>query len=361
MNDYRLGGPLVVASHAVSPVASSSHVSADTPIVIGLNNLLDRLGPRGLTGVATVDGLGDGLDSSVNNLLGGAAGIGPSGVRRRANGPRQDLMRAQGGTHMRREKRQIITTANATVDSTLLAQIDALVDLVLGLNSVTSSLPPAVSSPLATPGPTISAIGKPTLPSAASGLVPTPGPSVLSSISSGSNSSNIDSSLVDGVIEATITLLSCRTYDDFAIETNTLLEQSINSLETLGECNCTQDLGLGAVYQYLGKIVDASHRLQDLCRENPPASSVPAVGQSSLHASTLPPPTPTATAGTTTSSSSGSMSSGDEPLVVGLTKLLNGLGINIKADTVVDGLLGNGLDHTINSVLNGLGIGPNGT
>ncbi|KJA21789.1 hypothetical protein HYPSUDRAFT_202698 [Hypholoma sublateritium FD-334 SS-4] len=352
------GGPLVVESHAILPVASSSPVPADTPIVIGLDNLLDHLGLGGSTGIATVDGLGDGLDSSVNNLLDGVARIGPSGVHRRAKGPRQDLMRAEGGTHMRREKRQIVTTANATLDSTLLDQIDALVDLVLGFNSAASSLLPIVgtSTPLATQAPTISAIGKPTLPSTGSGPVPTPVPSVLSSTSPSCDSSNINSSLVDRIIETTITLLSCQTYDDFAIETNTLLEQSTRSLDDLRACNYTQDLVPDVVYQYLSNIVDASLGLRNLGRENPPAS-VPAAVQSSLYASTL--PTPTATAGTTTSSSSRT-SSGDEPLVVGLTKLLNGLGINIKADIVADGLLGNGLDHTLNSVLNGVGIGSNG-
>ncbi|KAF8955041.1 hypothetical protein BDZ97DRAFT_1765558 [Flammula alnicola] len=309
------------------PSPSSSSDSGDVPIVIDLDHLLAGLGLGGIKTVASVDGLGNGLDTTTDGLLNGLD-IGPDDVRRRrAVMKRQNLM-------TERAKRQIVANANATVDSDLLGLIDALVDLVLGLNDAATSLPtPATIVPTHATTVHVSVVPLSTL----SGSKP---------VSSGLTPS-VDSSLVDSIVNATTALLSSATMDELVAETDALVSASILALTTVEGCGCMQDLGLDSVYDYLVKIVDASLGLQDWCHGH--------LGSSSGSSPSAPfrspaPPTP---------SSSGT-SAGDEPLVVGLTKLLNGLGLGIKTDVVVDGLLGNGLDHTVNSLLNGLGIGPNG-
>lgn len=326
--------PTPVTSSPHPSTSASSAVSGDTPIVIGLDYLLAALGLG--TGVVTVDGLGDGVDSTVNGLSNDLS-IGPHDVRRRGvfdwiPVKRQDLVRE------REEKRQVsaTATANATVNSDLLVQIEALVNLILGLNSAATSLPSAASSTS-----TASATATPSLPTS----------SIPSSISSGP-AYTIDSCLVDSIINTTVALLSSETYEELLEETNALVSASTLSLTTLEGCGCIRDLGLDSLYGYLIQIVDASLALQDLCHSYTP----PPLGSSP----SIPLPTLIPTTSSAPGSSNGTITSGgDEPLIVGLTKLLEGLGIDANVDVVVD-LLGNNLDHTVNSVLNDLGIGPNG-
>ncbi|KAF8192972.1 hypothetical protein BJ912DRAFT_251831 [Pholiota molesta] len=332
--------PTPVTSSPRPSTSTSSAVSGDTHIIIGLDYLLARLGLG--TGVVTVDGLGDGVDSTINGLSNDLS-IGPDDVRRRGVFDWK-LVKRQGLLREREEKRQISITAisNATVDSDLLVQIEALVNLILGLNSAATSLAPAAPST-----PTASATATPSLPTS----------SISSSISSGSTYT-IDSCLVDSIINTTIALLSSETYEELLEETNALVSASTLSLTTLEGCDCVKDLGLDSLYGYLIQIVDASLALQDLCHSHtpPPLGPSPSAGTPSIP---LPTPIP-ATSSTPGSSNNTTTSGGDEPLVIGLTKLLQGFGINADADVVVDKLLGNSLDHTVNSVLNDLGIGPNG-
>lgn len=250
-------------------------------------------------------------------------------------------MRANEGVlpHVIYNKRQIASTANLTIDSTLLTQIDGLVDLVLGLNSLASSLP----SSSASASPTISATIQPHATPASSGPDTTSVSSVLFPTPTGpSSTSDIDSHLVDEIFQLTIALLSCQTYEDLVSESEALVSLSITSLEALEACNCTQVLGLGGVYDYFVKILDASLNLQGLLQDYSTLPGVPS--------SAIPTGAPPASMGSS-AAISGATDSGREPLVVGLTKLLHGLGLNITANTVVDGLLGDGLDHSLNSAL----------
>ncbi|KAF9475746.1 hypothetical protein BDN70DRAFT_935626 [Pholiota conissans] len=326
--------PTAHPASSPNPSASTpSTATGDIPIIIGLDHLLQALNLG--TGIVAVDGLGNGLDSTVNTITNGL-GIGPDGLRRRRRTTRRMWAKRQDLMKEREERRQINLNANTTVDSDLLVQLVALIDSVLGLNNAVSSLLPAPSSP------------SPPMPSPIANPPLAPSAPLLGSLLP------IDSGIVGNILNAVTTLLSCGTYDELVSNVDDLVLASNQTLAALEGCGCIGDLGLGGLVAQVLHVVDAALGLQNYCHAHtaPPYGSPPFPGPPSI-------PVPTPTSSSTTSSNGTVIAGGDEPLVVGLTKLLNSLGLDIKADVITD-LLGTNLDHTLNTLLNGLGIGPNG-
>jgi hypothetical protein len=321
--------------------ASSVHVAPSTqiapppapsgsvPIIVALDRLLTGLGLGGAKVDATVLGLGGGLSSTTDNLL-NSVNIGPDGL----------------------QSRQIAANATADVDLSLLNDlhasglIDTLVNLVLRLNATHGSLPETPSSA-------------------------------------------VDPNLIDDIVNVTTSLPLGSTYADVVAQTAIVVAESILLLKTLDSYDDLEALGLEALYAYVVKIVDAALALQGWCHAHPaPSGPASAMTQApnplpttTLSNSTLPTTTipasslsttahpsaslqstanPTETPTNTHTSAAPAPSAYDEPIIIGLTKTLHNLGLDIDADVVVDDLLGNDIDHLVNSITNSLGIGPNG-
>lgn len=312
---------LLAASGVHVPPSSSSDVtpsptpSAGIPIIVALDKLLGGLGLGDTKVDATILGVGDGLSSATDNLL-DSVDIGPDGL----------------------QARQITANASADVDSSLLNDLDAsgligtLLNLVLGLNTTHGSLPET-------------------------------------------SSSAIDSSLMGDLVNATTSLLHGSTYADIVARTADIVADSILLLNTLESYKNLEDLGLGALYAYTVKVVDAALGLQGWCHAHPvpngpSSSSSPTSAPSSSPTSPSPTathpsaPLPSITHSTeppanTGTSAAPSPSAADDPIIIGLTKTLHDIGLDIDSDVVVDGL-GNNIDDLVNSIDDSLGIGPNG-
>ncbi|KDR79188.1 hypothetical protein GALMADRAFT_137075 [Galerina marginata CBS 339.88] len=281
--------------------ASTTPKPRDIPIVSSSNNLLEGLGLGGIKDVATVDGLlGNDLDSGVDGLL-DELDIGPHDAKR-------DVGKRQGSM---KERRQILANAGVTADLSagLVVGVDALVDAVLGLVTAGKVLPSAPSTTSLVAHTTTLSVGGPSRSSSVS----VPGPSSLPP--------DVNKGLVDTVVGAVQNLLSILSYTEFTSSVDALISASVTSLGVLEGCSCADE-----VYSYLLKIVEAAQVLRS-CQ--------------------LPTSTPDSSAG-------------HRPLAVGLTKLLNGLGLNIQVGAVVGGLLSDGADDSVNALLDGLGIGANG-
>ncbi|KAJ3492862.1 hypothetical protein NLJ89_g11150 [Agrocybe chaxingu] len=268
--------PPAASSPSSCSVCSTSSTADGSALIVGLSDLLGGLlGPH--SGVIVAGLLGNSLDNSLNNLL-NSLSLGPNNFRRR----------------------QLTTNANATAaaNSSLITELDTLVDLVLDLNSESASLP-----------------------------------------SVGSGSSIIDSGLVDSVVNASITLISAQTYVQLVYGVDQLVGASLASLHAFDQCGCQSEHGLQATYRDIVKIVHVALTLQQYTETHPASSSSGVSG---------------APNGLFSNAGAG------VPLVVGLTKLLNGLGISGSGGAVVSGLLGDGLDNTLNSLLDSLNLGPHG-
>ncbi|KAF8154580.1 hypothetical protein B0H34DRAFT_529480 [Crassisporium funariophilum] len=302
-----------IPSHSTSSPSSpsSTPLANDLPIVLDLDHLLSGLGLGGIKSVSTVNGLGS-LSGPVNGLLDGY-GIGPH-ARRRVGVQRQDTVK----------RRQITANVDATVNSDILGQIDALVTNVLGLISIVSLLPAAPHPVSSIPAP--------------SGTVLSVGP-LPTATTSGSNTI-VDQCLVDDIVRETVALLSSSSMGQIETGTSAVVASSVQALAALDGCGCVGDLGLGDVYSYVGEVVNAALALEDLCHDQPAtpisggSATVPVPGTHPLSLDTL----------TTEELLSGS-----------LNKLLNGLGLPLKADTVVTGL--GAIDRPLD-LLNDLGVSP---
>ena len=238
------------------PVAPSSQGTSDTPIVIGLDNLLSELGLKGLKAKIEVDGLGNGLSSPVNQVLNGL-GIGPANVRSRMVG-RQTLEV--------KDRRRITAGSDASMMSELLTRIRSLVTQVLSMRF--------------------------TLP--ARSVPQTPA--------------------IDNVIRATKALLSVSSVGAIEPQVNALVAASLASVKTLDNCGCVGNMGLTSTYESLVQIAEASLNLQNWCHghsmlipPSPSSSPVNSYGQPST---------------TTTNTVK-------EPIIIGLTKLLNEFGLPV--------------------------------
>ena len=208
---------------------------------------------------------------------------------------------------MRVQKRSSPLSANATADvnisSDLLTQIIAIVDLVLKL----PSFAPASSSQPA----------------------------------SGTSSSEI-SALIGEITHSTVDLLSSTTVSLLVESTDALLSTCKLLSSILANCGCVQVFGIGELVQELNQLIDATLSMQNWCNNNP-----------------IVPGNPTSAGnGHQTPNILSSPNLPEQPIVIGLSSLLSSLGLNGNSGVVV-GSLGNGISSTVNSILNGLSLGPN--
>ncbi|KAF9042938.1 hypothetical protein BJ165DRAFT_1603181 [Panaeolus papilionaceus] len=278
-------------THAGAPcvVSGFDGTSNDYPIVVGLDHLLAGLGLTGSTGIVTVDGLRP-ISNGVNNLLDGLD-AGPHGVRRSSS--------------------RLDSNATVAVASEVLIEVNALIDLVLNLNSVVAVLPSV-----------------PTPPPESSTTLPIP------AIDSGD--------IVNGVVSSAVQLASSATIADLSNAADALGVTCLGYLHLLDTCQCIQQMNLESVYDYLVQIVETSLTLLNLCHAyTESAGGAPTVGPA-------------------VSPAPSTMSIQNPGIVAGLTKLLNGLGLPVSAVAEVDGLLDGGLDNFVNNLLDGIGVGPHG-
>lgn len=215
---------------------------------------------------------------------------------------------AIGNPIMRVQKRSSPLFANATADvnisSDLLTQIIAIVDLVLKL----PSLAPASSS------------SQPT---------------------SGTSSSEIEA-LIGEITHSTLSLLNSTTISSLVESTDALLSTCKLLSSILANCGCVQVFGIGELVQELNQLIDAALSMQNWYNNNP---IVPGNPTSAGNGHQLP-------------SISSSPNLSEQPIVIGLSSLLSSLGLNGNSGVVISGL-GNGISSTVNSILNGLSLGPN--
>ncbi|KAF5309897.1 hypothetical protein D9619_010385 [Psilocybe cf. subviscida] len=305
------------SAHIAPPPAPSSGI----PVIVALDRLLAGLGLDDAKADVTVLGLGDGLSSTADNVL-NSVNIGPDGL----------------------QPRQIAANTSADVDLSLLNDlhasglIDALLDLVLGLNATHGLLPET-------------------------------------------SSSAVDPNLVGEIVNATTSLPLESTYAEVVAQTAVVVAKSVLLLNVLESSENVEALGLEALYAYVIKVVDAALALQGWCDAQPASDGPPstptqtslpspttALPTSSVPMATRPSAPPPSTvyvypAGAPTNthpSAAPAPSTSDEPIIIGLTKTLHDLGLDIDTDVVVDGVLGNSIDHLVNSITNSLGIGPDG-
>jgi len=386
----------------------------DIPIVVGLNSILSSLGLGNVKGVATVDGvLGNDGDNTVNNILDGLD-VGPHEVRRNILAPEvsdseplivglnhlpadvglgddgllsdgideglDDYLDGVGiGPHSVRrrtagsgvsENVPLVASVNrllgnlglgnvqttAEVDGLLgnsqdtalndaldglnigphdikrgaslqdwhayppvafnttenfISPLDTLIDNLLQLHEIRNLLPPLTS-----------VLGLPAVSN-----LPT------------CSSSNLTQCLTDNLIAATILVLSSPTSSELMDNMDQLYSASLASVNALNGCSCVEKDGLEKVYSYFVHIMHSTAMLANLCHSQ--SESIYAPNFLALDST--------------------SNSDAGEPLIIGLRKLLNGLGFNSgNTDVVVSNILGNDVIDSLNSVLDGLNIGPNG-
>ena len=135
----------------------------------------------------------------------------------------------------------------------------------------------------------------------------------------------IDSSLLCALVDAAIAIARDPTNVALVSENlGTILTLGRVAIQSLTDCQCVLDLGLSAFFDQLVQILDVASTIQ----------------------------------GSWASLASDSSAATDVPIVAGLTTVSNELGLPLAGAIVVDGLLGDALDSTINDVLNGLHVGP---
>ncbi|KAF9531306.1 hypothetical protein CPB83DRAFT_874627 [Crepidotus variabilis] len=241
----------VKPSSTVTPIHTASAGTSDD-VVLSLNHLLAMLGLPQIKSVTTVGGLGPLLKQSLNGVL-NELHIGSNDVRRSETGR---LALIPGGYEVQ-------------------MKIYALIDFMLALVDASKSLPVVQPPSVHNPGH-----GSPVLA--------------------------IDSELVDGILNATRTILTCQSYSTFFGGVDDLVTSSTLSLQALEGCGCVGDLGLGEVSDLVNRIMYLSLALQDWCH---------------AHSSLL------------TSASSLNFSASTETgyLVEGLEKLLGGLMVQSRA------------------------------
>jgi hypothetical protein len=245
------------------PVAPSSQGTSDTPIVTGLDDLLSGPGLKCLK--AKVGGLGNGSSSPIDEVL-NDFGVGPADVHNRIVFGRHMVGRQ---TSEVKDRRQITADADTSATSELLTKIGDLVSTVLTL----------VRPGVALPAPSVPQTSAPV----------------------------VDSSVISNVLRATEALLNVSSEGTIEPEVNGLVAASLASVKTLDNCGCVDNLGLAATYDSLVQIAEASLELQDWCHGHPMLVS--------------PSPSSYGQPSTTTTNTV------KDPIIVGLTKLLNEFGL----------------------------------
>lgn len=287
------------STHIAAPPTPSSGI----PVIVALDRLLAGVGLEDDKVDASALGLGDGPSSTADGLL-NTVNIGSDGL----------------------QPRKIATNATADVDPSLLdglhasGLIGALLKPVLDLNATHCSL-------------------------------------------AETSSSVVDPSLVGDIVKATISLPLGSIYADVVAQTVVIVTDTILLLNALESYQDLEALELEPLYDCAIKVVDAALALQEWCHAhpapyNPPLTSSQTSSPTTHASASLPsttylvePPTATHT------SAVPAPNTPDEPIIIGLTKILNVDGTNV---VVGSGLLGNNIDHLVNSMTDSAGIGPNG-
>ncbi|KAG5645687.1 hypothetical protein DXG03_005525 [Asterophora parasitica] len=301
--------------------------TADAPITVGLDDALNALGLASKNSRIDIFGLGGDLTSTINNLLNSLA-LGPANV------------------HQRSLVNPLDVTSTVILASDLLTQLDLLVDLVVVLgNNTPTTLPAAPNSP-----PIIGI--PPTVPS------------------------TVDYGLIDCIVQAVVNLVSSPTVASLVGNVNVLVNVNAAVADLLGNCGCIDDMGLRGLLANLEAVINVALGIQDWCIHHPvgvPAphptdshlphstgTSVPVSHSSFPHPSVSHPATPLPSGIPAPPAPPNEL---NDAIIVGLDQLLTGLlgalGLGpVKATVIVDGIVGSGLAHSLNNVLNGLGIGP---
>ena len=138
-------------------------------------------------------------------------------------------------------------TVAAVVSSDLVDQIKSLVELVVGLTGVSSSLPPPPTSP--------------------------------------SNLSLINTNIINSIINATVYIVNATTVPSLVSSIGALVNANGLASSLLGHCGCVSALGLGTFVADLAKVANAALRMQNWC-DTYPVANISATGSSSTSAST---------------------------------------------------------------------------
>ncbi|KAG6860318.1 hypothetical protein C0995_012714 [Termitomyces sp. Mi166 len=156
----------------------------------------------------------------------------------------------------------IINTGNL-VDSTLLSQIQALVNLTLAIQNGSAALPPAPPNSTGDPLP---------------GSVP------------------VDGNLVTGIVQATLNLLNSGTVGELLYNLQVLVNVNALAQSSLAGCGCVDQLGLTELVKNVGALLAAVLNLQSWCAghpvvvpSNPHTSSLPTSTTVSGHTPSLTP------------------------------------------------------------------------
>ena len=138
-------------------------------------------------------------------------------------------------------------TLTAIVSSDLVDQIESLVELVVGLVGVSSSLHPPPTSP--------------------------------------SNLSSINTNITNSIVNATVHILNATTVSSLVSSIGALVNANGLASSSLSYCECVSALGLGTFVANLAQVANAALRMQDWCYTYPVAN-ISATGSSSTGAST---------------------------------------------------------------------------
>lgn len=207
--------PSLPSTSVATSATSTSGNEGDTPIVIGLSDLLSGLQLLGsVKSNVTVGGLGSGMSETVNDLLNGLD-IGPGNAKRR----------------------DVSDAVNSTISSELRSQLEGLVDLVLALEDSMSSLP---------------------------------------SHDPESSTSSLDDQSVLGVAYAMGQLLQSQTTAALLTNVEDFIDAASLLQEDFTACACTQALGLDQAVKFLGLITDAAVALKSWCASNSIVAPTPA-------------------------------------------------------------------------------------
>ena len=195
-------------------------------------------------------------------------------------------------SHKRDDPAALEVDADVVLDSDLLAQLKALIVLVVELNHASILLPSSGS-----PAP---------------------------------HTQTAASNVAQAVVEATAKLLASSKILSFVSNVNNLMNVNAVVLNTLHGCDCVEDLNLHQVFNSLLKVSEATLGLQSWCDRHPIAHIVS--GSESL-SSIIP-------------------NTSNAPIALGLSHLLSGLvSVNVKGSIGIGGTLLSGVSNALNDLL----------
>lgn len=259
--NYLASHPIVsINNGTVNDLDLSIAIGAASDVLSGLN--LKETNPAGFRDVVGI---------SINALL--------------------DRSNLKPRSHKRDNPAALEVDADVVLDSGLLAQLKALIALVVDLNYANVLLPPGSPAP---------------------------------------HAQTVASNVVQAVVEATAELLASSTILSFVSNVNNLMNVNAVVVNTLHGCDCVEDLNLDQVLSTLLKVSEATLGLQSWCDRHPVAHHVSGSGSLS---SIIP-------------------STSNAPITLGLSHLLSGtVSANVKESTSIGGALLSGVSNALNDLL----------